>query len=508
MIAQPSAKRRDVTEHGIRLVLIVTGVMLAALMQTLDSTITNVALPNIQGNLGASQDEGTWIVTAYTVAAIVIIPLTPWMQNRFGRKTYFVSSIVGFTVFSVICGSSDNLVELIVARAIQGAFGGGLLAMGQAIIRDTFPPKQLGLSQGIFAIGAIMGPALGPPLGGVLVDNATWNWVFDINVVPGVISAGLLITLLRDPDEKRSLPIDVVGIALLIAMLGSLQYVITEGEQHYWLADPVIAALTTVCAIATVAFIFWELNGTQTPVVDLRVLKNRSVASGTILSIALGVASLGSSYTLPQLTQGPLGFTPTESGMLFLVRAVPILFATLPIVFLATKIDARVLVGSGFLITGVSSIMLAQITTLESSFGTFVVPLILSGIGLVTLFIPLSIAVLGGTTPEEGPKATSFLSLAQQLGGSIGVAAMSVIIDEREAFHSTILGAEETIGTLAHTATNTTVQSVASLVYDQSTIMSYADATYAIAALAFVSLPLVLLLRKPKKTDQPIEMGG
>jgi DHA2 family multidrug resistance protein len=161
---QAVAARQDVSETGLRRVLIVAAVMAAALMQTLDSTITNVALPNIQGNLGASQDEGTWIVTSYTISAIVIIPLTPWLQDRFGRRNYFVASIVGFTLASLFCGSSGNLVELIFWRVIQGGFGGGLLATAQSILRDTFPPKQLGLSQGIFAIGAIMGPALGPPI--------------------------------------------------------------------------------------------------------------------------------------------------------------------------------------------------------------------------------------------------------------------------------------------------------------------------------------------------------
>ena len=198
MSAATTPPRQDVTETGLRRVLIVAGVMAAALMQTLDSTITNVALPTIQGNLGASQEEGTWIVTAYTIAAIVVIPLTPWLQNRFGRKNYFVSSIAGFTIASVICGSADSLTLLVFARFVQGAFGGGLLATAQSILRDTFPPKQLGLSQGIFALGAIMGPALGPPLGGVLVDNYSWNWVFDINIAPGIFSAIMLGLMPRD----------------------------------------------------------------------------------------------------------------------------------------------------------------------------------------------------------------------------------------------------------------------------------------------------------------------
>ena len=222
--AQAQRAQADVTEHGLRRVLIVAGVMLAALMQTLDSTITNVALPTIQGNLGASQDEGTWVITAYVIAAIVIIPLTPWLQNRFGRRNYFLVSIVGFTLASVVCGTSESLTTLILARAVQGAFGGGLLATGQSIMRDTFPPSQLAASQGIFALGAIMGPALGPPLGGYLVDNFSWNWCFMINILPGIASAVILFLFLKDPNKADSrTPIDAVGLALLAIGLSTLQ---------------------------------------------------------------------------------------------------------------------------------------------------------------------------------------------------------------------------------------------------------------------------------------------
>jgi MFS transporter, DHA2 family, multidrug resistance protein len=505
----PAQERRDVTEHGLRLVLIVAGVMLAALMQTLDTTITNVALPNIQGNLGASQDEGTWVVTAYTIAAIIVIPLTPWLQARFGRKTYFLTSIVGFTVASMLCGWSGSLDQLVAARVVQGAFGGGLLATSQSILRDSFPPKRLGLSQGIFAIGAVMGPALGPPLGGFLVDNASWNWAFEINLVPGTIAVVLLFLLLRDPDTKRNLPVDAVGLALLAVTLGAMQYVLTEGERHDWLADPAIAFGTAVCAAGAAGFAWWELFATKTPVVDLRILANRSVAAGTILSGVIGIAALGSSYTLPQLTQGTLGFSPSLSGFLFLVRAIPIMLVTLPMVFLASKLDTRILVGFGFFVVGISSGLLGSATTSDSSFGTFVVPLILSGIGIVTLYIPLSIAVLGATTPEQGPKASAFLNLALQLGGSAGIAALTVFVDKREAFHSTILAATETFGNLSHrglTAAPAQVAQLAHLVDVQSTVLSYADASYLIAVLGVLCIPLVLLLRKPRAARRPAEI--
>jgi MFS transporter, DHA2 family, multidrug resistance protein len=506
----PVEQRRDVTENGLRLVLIVAGVMLAALMQTLDTTITNVALPNIQGNLGASQDEGTWVITAYTIAAIIVIPLTPWLQGRFGRKAYFLTSIVGFTVASMLCAWSGSLEQLVGARVVQGAFGGGLLATSQSILRDSFPPKHLGLSQGIFAIGAVMGPALGPPLGGFLVDHASWNWAFEINLVPGTIAVVLLFLLLRDPDGKRNGPVDAVGLGLLAVTLASMQYVLTEGERHDWLSDPNIAFAAAVCAVGLAGFAWWELFATKTPVVDLRILANRSVAAGTILSMVIGIAALGSSYTLPQLTQGPLGFSPSLSGMLFLVRAVPIMLATLPLVFLASKIDTRVLVGFGFFVVGISSGLLGAATTSDSSFGTFVVPLILSGIGIVTLYIPLSISVLGATTPEQGPKASAFLNLALQLGGSAGIAALTVFVDQREAFHSTILAGAETLRTLNERGLGAAPAQLAQLTHvvdTQSTVLSYADAAYLTAILGVLCIPLVLLLRRPRAAHRPAEIS-
>jgi DHA2 family multidrug resistance protein len=503
----PVDARRDVTERGLRLVLIVAGVMLAALMQTLDTTITNVALPNIQGNLGASQDEGTWVVTAYTIAAIIVIPLTPWLQGRFGRKAYFLTSIIGFTLASMLCGASGNLNELVVARIVQGAFGGGLLATSQSILRDSFAPKHLGISQGIFAIGAVMGPALGPPLGGFLVDNASWNWAFEINVVPGVIATVLLFVLLRDPDSKRKQPIDAAGLALLAVTLGTLQYVLTEGERHDWFTDATIAAATTICAIGLIGFVWWELFGTKTPIVDLRILANRGVVAGTILSAVIGIVGFGSSYTLPQLTQGPLGFSPSLSGLLFLVRAFPIMLVTLPLVFLASKIDTRMLVAFGFLVVAVSCDLLGHVTTFDSSFGTFVVPQVLSGIGIVTLYIPLSIAVLGSTTPEQGPKASAFLNLGMQLGGSAGIAVLTLFIDRREAFHSTILAGAATLGNLNIREFAGTAGQLAHLIDTQSTILSYADATYLIGILGVVCLPLVFLLRKPKTAVRTVEIN-
>jgi MFS transporter, DHA2 family, multidrug resistance protein len=505
------SQRRDVTETGLRRVLIIAGVMAAALMQTLDSTITNVALPTIQGNLGASQEEGTWIVTAYVIAAIVVIPITPWLQNRFGRKNYFVASIAGFTIASVICGSADSLTLLVFARFVQGAFGGGLLATAQSILRDTFPPKQLGLSQGIFALGAIMGPALGPPLGGVLVDNYSWNWVFDINIAPGIFSAIVLGLMLRDPEQGRSTSVDFVGLLLLAAGLGSMQYVLTEGEPHYWFADPAVLITSIVTVVSLSAFVYWELFGTTAPIVDLRVLRNRSVAAGSILGLALGTAIFGSTYILPQFTQGPLGFTPTLSGLLFILRAAPIMLMTPLIVRFVGRVDPRALLGAGFILVSVGGWLQAIVTNGQSTFWSFAPSLIITGIGSALLFIPLSIAVLGATTPQEGPKAAAFINLSLQLGGSISVAALDVIIDRRWSFHSTVLGGDATLQSPAVQAFlqhGGTVGQLAGLVNSQAAILAYADATMVIAVVCVLCSPLVLFMRRRRQPATPAGAPG
>jgi len=392
---------------------------------------------------------------------------------------------------------------------VQGAFGGGLLATGQSILRDTFPPKQLGLSQGIFALGAIMGPALGPPLGGVLVDNYSWNWVFDINVVPGLFSSIVLMVFLKDPSKAKASPIDMAGLLLLAAGLGSMQYVLTEGERHYWFADPTIFAMTLTMLASLGTFVWWELRA-PSPIVDLRVLRNRSVAAGSVLALALGAAIFGSTYTLPQFTQGPLGFTPTLSGMLFIMRAGPIFIATPILVRITGKVDPRILLGLGFLLIATGSYLQARITTAEATFWSFGAALAITGFGAALLFIPLSIAVLGATRPSEGPKASAFVNLATQLGGSIAVAGLDVLINQRESFHSAILGASASLSRPATAAflQHGTLAQLARQIDVQALILSYADATLAIAVVCILCAPLIFFMRKPKKPSGPVEVGG
>ena len=311
-------------EYGARRYLVVAGVMLAALLQTVDLTIVNVALPTIQGNLGATVDEATWVLTGYVIANVVVIPLTPWLQLRFGRKKYFLASIAGFTAASLLCGMATSLFALILFRIVQGAFGGGLLATAQVVLRDTFPQEQLGMSQSIFALGTVLGPSVGPTLGGILVDNFSWPWIFDVNLVPGIVAFAILLRYMRDNGVPRRARVDVTGIALLIVAVSCLQYVLDQGQRDDWFSDPAIRVCSVLTIAATAAFAWWELRVPE-PIVDLRILRQPAVAAALAIAGAFAAILFPSLLLLPQFTVDGLGMTSTLAGLLIGIRALAVL---------------------------------------------------------------------------------------------------------------------------------------------------------------------------------------
>jgi DHA2 family multidrug resistance protein len=498
----PPDTSSSLVEHGGRRFIVVVGVMLSALLQTLDSTITNVALPNIQGSLGASPDESTWVINGYTIAVVIVIPMIPWLQLTFGRKRYFLTCIAGFTIASFLCGVSSSIDELILFRVIQGIFGAGLLATGQTILRDTFPPEQLGVSQGIFAIGAIMGPALGPPLGGVLVDNANWNWVFDINVAPGIASFLILAAFLRDPPKGQPTALDVPGLVFLVAGIGSLQYVLSEGERWDWFADTNNVIFACVAVVGITGLIWRELT-TRNPLVDLKIFRRRAVYGGFLLAMVMGGAIYGSTYTLPQLVQNSLGFTATLSGLLIFMRAIPIAFATPFISRFVGQVDARIFMTVGFGALGLGNLMQGYATTNLSEFGTFIIPLMLTGVGAALLYIPLSTAVLGGVPQRDGARAAAYVNLGVQLGGSVLIAGLSTLIDRRTAFHLSALADNYVPGSTHFDGMSVAAlggaQQLLSLVDGQATILAYADATFGIAVMCLAAIALVFVMPKPRR---------
>ena len=428
---------RPVVEYGGRRLLIVAGVMMAALLQTLDATIVNVALPTIEGNIGASIDEGTWIITGYIISNVVAIPLAPFLLVRMGRRQYFAACIIGFTAASLLCGTATTLGALVAYRVVQGAFGGGLIATSQIILRSTFPPERVGTSAALFAVALTLGPALGPTLGGILTDAFSWQWVFDINVVPGVLSAAIVLAFLKNPTDPKKLRFDALGVALLAVALGSLQYVLDEGERHDWFSDPAIVAFTALFVAGLAAFVTWELR-TPSPIVDLRIFRYHVVRLGTLTALALGIVIFGPIVMLPQYVQDVLGFTATLSGMLVLMRALPVLAVTPLVARLAARTDVHALLATGFALSAVSFAELGLRMTTSSGFGTLAGWLAISGIGQSMLLVPLLVGVLGAVAPADSPKVSSFISLSVQLGGSIASAVLVTILDRREYFHAEI----------------------------------------------------------------------
>jgi DHA2 family multidrug resistance protein len=510
--------RRNVEEVGIRRIIVIVAVMCAALMQTLDSTIVYVALPDIEGNLGATIDQATWVVTGFTIANVIVIPLTPWLARRLGRARYFALSIVGFTLASMACGLAPSLDMLILARIVQGAFGGGLLAVAQPILIETFPASELGTSQGIFTVAAICGPALGPALGGVLIDNLDWRWVFFINLPIGIIAVSLVLLFLRDPEDPQRIKGDPIGVLLLAMGVGGMQFVLDEGERNYWFSDPMITACTIASIIGYIGFVVWEMYGTRTPIVNLQIFRNRSVAFGLLIALTIGFPIFGSSLIIPQYVTQLLAYTATLSGTLILVRAVPVVFVTPLVAMLMQtgKVDPRVMLFLGLAVTGASTIWQAGVTTSGNSFSSMVLPLVLQGVGSGMLFVPLLFSVLGSLKDaRDSSSASAFINLFVTLGGSVASAYLVTLLDQREDLHLDTLNALVNLRNIpvreaiqsAHGLTQGLAAQISALIGQQAAAFAYADVFLITGLLTLVSIPLILGIPKPTTTDVVIEVG-
>jgi MFS transporter, DHA2 family, multidrug resistance protein len=497
-----------VVEHGARRVIISIAVITATLLEIIDVTIVNVSLPNIQGNFGVGVDLGAWVVTAYLIANVVVIPLNPWFAARFGRRQYFFSSIVIFTAASLMCGLSNSLGQLVFWRLIQGLGGGGLIATSQAILRDTYGIKEQGKAQGVFALGVIVGPALGPVIGGWITDNWNWHWIFFINIPIGIFAATLIWNFLRNPQEGHYRKLDWIGLILMCIGLGSMQFVLENGQQYDWYDDARIRWFTFFSVTGLAAFVWWTLRS-AIPVVDLRVLRLRQVAAGSILGAVLGVSLYGSIIILPQYLINSLGFTATLSGATVMIRAGAVLCFT-PLTAILTQrglVDARLQAALGFVLLSISNWWLGSITTPVSDFHSLVAPLILSGIGLAQIFVPLSVSVIGSVPDKEVPSTAAFFNLSRQIGGSLAAAILITMLVRGFTIHQTELASTQTLARLPTAQfvlgqggeqNGVTMERLRILVSAQSAVQSYADTSRWVAVITLGLAPLVFLLRRPR----------
>ena len=418
-----------------RRLLIVFSVMLAVLLEIIDTSIVNTALPAMMGNLGATLDEIDWVITGYIISNVVVIPLTGWLAATFGRKRYFVTSILLFTFASLMCGLAQSANALVFWRVVQGLGGGALLSTSQAIMIETFPARQQGVGQAIFGVGAMIGPSLGPTLGGWLTDNYSWHWIFLINVPLGLLAAFLCATTLRKPvvEPKRADRVDWTGIALLIVGVGALQTVLERGHKDDWFESSTIVWLTAAALIGGVAFVVRELT-TDHPVVDLRVLRHRALAVGCALGILMGIGLYGSIFLLPVYTQSLLGWTAWDSGLAVLPSSVMTALMMGVAGRLVYKVGPRALLGTGMVVMIVALWKMSH-WTLASTYDHLFWPQAMRGIAMGLMFVPVSIVTLRSLPPADLPQGAGLYNLFRQLGGSFGVALLTTVLDRRAEVH-------------------------------------------------------------------------
>lgn len=506
---------------------VLVGLITVAILEVLDTTIVNVALPQMAGNLGASTEEIGWVATGYILSNVVVLPMTAWLAARFGRKRYLLTSIIIFLAASLFCGTATSLAELVFFRIIQGAGGAALLSTAQATIREIFPKEQQGMVQSLYLLGVIMAPTLGPTIGGWITDNYSWPWVFFVNLPIGVFAFSFVALFLSDPKRpKVSAPVDWTGIFLLAVGLGSLQYVLEEGNRYDWFEDTTIATLAAISAVALSVLLVWELwPGNKHPVVNLRVLKNRDLSASLVMFLALGFGLYGGIFIFPLFAQNILGFTPTITGLMLMPGGV----ATGVTALMSGKLlngknplvspRSIIAVGGCFFILSMWDLghLTIQSGEPDTRWG-----LILRGAGLGMLFAPINLAAFSSLKLSEIPQGASLLNLMRQLGGSFGIAALSTFVTRKTAFHHSTLAENVSIGNPAYqkmqallqqalqgggyapvNAQHTSMGMIDGIVFKQALTMAYNDAFLLIGISVVLVSPAVLLLRTPKKKTGP-----
>ena len=496
--------------------LIAISVMLATFMEVLDTSIASVALPHIAGSLSATNDEATWVLTSYLVANAIVLPASPWFSRKFGRKRFLIACIVIFTISSFACGAATSLGMILVARAIQGAGGGALQPLSQAILIESFPPDKRGLAMAVFALGVVVAPVLGPTLGGYLTDTYSWRWAFYINIPIGIFAIFMIMRYIQDPDYiKNAKPgrIDAIGLGLLAVWLGCLQIVLDKGQEDDWFSADWIRWAVGTLVVAFVLFLVRELK-LDKPLVDLRVFRHRNFALGCVLIGLFGGAIYGLIALLPLFYQELLGYTASAAGWAVSPRGIGAILAMPIIGILTSKLDNRWLIASGFAMFGVSSLWFGH-ANLDISQWSFLWPVVLSGFGAGFIFVPLSTTAVAGLPNEEIGNASGLYNLFRNVGGSVGIALVNTVIARHAQLHQSEL-------VRSITPSSVTVQNqlhalqqyfqtqgygpvdsmrkayalIANAVTGQALLWSYVDDFRYMALLCFGCIPICFVLKK------------
>ncbi|MGV3696063.1 DHA2 family efflux MFS transporter permease subunit [Flavobacterium sp.] len=521
-MAKAPTVQEDLVEYGFRRAIITITAVLCALLEIVDTTIVNVALNNMRGSLGATLTDVAWVITAYAIANVIVIPMTSWLSQQFGRRNYFAASIIIFTVASFMCGNADNIWELVAFRFIQGLGGGALLVTAQTIITESYPVEKRGMAQAIYGMGVIVGPTLGPPLGGWIIDNVQggWPYIFYINVPIGIVATFLTLTFVRSPkygEKLKANQVDWIGIILLSAFIGSLQYILEHGQQDDWFND------TTICILAVVSFFglfffIWRELTYEYPIVNLSVLKDSNLKVGVIMSFIMGFGLYGTTFIVPIYTQSILGWTATDAGLLLVPSSITVAIL-MPMIgkMIQNGVPQTYLVALGFLSFFIFTYWMHIEMTPDTGTEHLFWPLIVRGVGLGLLFVPittLSLSALKGKSIGEG---AAFTGMMRQLGGSFGIAIITTYIarfgqehrvnllshldptrvavqDRLRAMQSAFMSK----GYSADVALQKAHKALDFAVTKQSTVLSYMDIFLYLGLLFLFCIPFILLVKKGK----------
>jgi DHA2 family multidrug resistance protein len=517
-------ENNSLVEYGSRRVIVTITAVVCALLQIIDTTIVNIALPTMQGSLGASLAEITWVITAYAIANVIMMPMTSWLSQQFGRRNYFAASIILFTVSSWLCGNASSIIEIIVFRFIQGIGGGALLVTSQTIITESYPPEKRAMAQVIYVLGVIVGPTIGPALGGYIVDNYSWSYIFYINIPIGVIATLLTLQFVRSPryaEKIRTIHVDWPGIFLLICSIGSLQFILEKGQEDDWFNSSLITILAVVSFFSFYFFIWRQLTY-KYPIVNLSVLKNRNLSVGTIFSFVLGFGLFGSTFIIPLFTQTIMGWTALQAGLLMIPSTI---FTAIMMPFVGKmmekNVSTRILVSAGMIIFFIYSMMAYKVLTPQTGSDAFFWILVIRGIGLGLLSIPITTMALSTLKGQEIGEGAAISGMMRQLGGSFGVALISTYLTRDIQFHRSNLVdklsvnsalVQQRVAAISHgfeakgmapnTAHQTSLSLMDRIVEVQANVLSYMDVFLWVGVMFLICVPFVIVLIRESKTEK------